>query len=48
MIEKGRAILYHVDISWRYFLVFLVFYFLHELKQKSSHWMALTAGRFRY
>ena len=39
MIEKGKAILYHVDISKRYFLVChlkIVFSFFHELKQKSS------------
>ena len=43
MIEKSKAILsavlYHVDISKRYFLVChlkIVFYFLHELKQRSS------------
>ena len=42
-IEKSKAILsailYHVDISKRYFLVChlkIAFYFLHELKQRSS------------
>ena len=43
MIEKSKAILsavlYHVDISKWYFLVChlkIVFYFLDELKQRSS------------
>ena len=43
MIEKSKAILsavlYHVDISKQYFLVChlkIVFYFLQELKWKSS------------
>ena len=43
MIEKSKAILsavlYHVDISKWYFLVWhlkIVFNFLHELKQRSS------------
>ena len=36
--SKNRAILYHAEISKRYFSVCpwkIVFYFLHELKQKS-------------
>ena len=55
MIEKSKAILYHVDISQWYFLVFqfkIMFYFLHQLKHRSSitwcHWMALTAAWFRH
>ena len=55
MIEKSKAILYHVDISQWYFLVFqfkIMFYFLHELKHRSSttwrHWTALTASSFRH
>ena len=55
MIEKSKAILYHVDISQWYFLVFqfkIMFYFLHELKHRSSttwcHWTALTAAWFRH
>ena len=39
MIEKSKAILYHTDISKRYFLVChlkIVFNFLHELKQRNS------------
>ena len=35
-MEKSKAILYHADISKRYFLVChlkIVFNFLHELKQ---------------
>ena len=56
MIEKSKAIvsavLYHVDISKRYFLVChlkVVFYFLHELKERSGDVTGrhLTAGRFR-
>ena len=38
MIEKNKAILSHADISKRYFSVChlkIVFYFLHELKQRS-------------
>ena len=37
-LEKNKAILYHADISKRYFSVChlkIVFYFLHELKQRS-------------
>ena len=37
-IKESTAILYHVDISRRYFFVCklkIVFYFLHELKQRS-------------
>ena len=37
--KKSKAILYNVDISRRYFFVCqlkIVFYFLHELKQRSS------------
>ena len=36
--KKSKAILYHADISKRYFSVChlkIVFYFLHELKQRS-------------
>ena len=36
---KSKGILYHVDISGRYFFVYqlkIVFYFLPELKQRSS------------
>ena len=56
MIEKSKAIvsavLYHVDISKRYFLVChlkIVFYFLHELKERSGDVTGrhLTAGRLR-
>ena len=39
MIEKSKAILYHADISKRFFLVChlkIVFNFLHELKQMSG------------
>ena len=37
--KKSGAILYHVDISRQYFSVYqlkIMFYFLHELKQRSS------------
>ena len=37
--QKSKALLYHVDISRRYFFVCqlkIVFYFLHELRQRSS------------
>ena len=36
--KKNKAVLYHADISKRYFSVChlkIVFYFLHELKQRS-------------
>ena len=36
--KKNKAILYHADISKQYFSVChlkIVFYFLHELKQRS-------------
>ena len=36
---KTKAILYHVDISGCYFFAFqlkILFYFLHEFKQRSS------------
>ena len=36
--RKNKAILYHADISKRYFSVChlkIVFYFLHELKERS-------------
>ena len=39
-IKKSTAILYHVDIFRRYFFVCklkMVFYFLHELKQRSRN-----------
>ena len=37
-IKKSKAILYRVDISRQYFFVYqlkIVFYFLHELRQRS-------------
>ena len=45
-IKKSKAILHHVDIFRRYFFVCqlkIVFYFSHELKQRSSD---VTGRRF--
>ena len=50
-IEKSKAILYHSDISKRYFLVWhlkIVFNFVHELKQRGSevtgwHWQLVDS-----